>query len=487
MALALDQRIQTWLGNIQPSSDDDPSPIPDPPPYDDFNPKKRRREDSPPRQPRRTLELQPGDPGYNPTKKHNQYPPYIHKIMVDMVKSTRCRPTKIPATSDNRAPSTFQTRYAISYATGTPVRWPIAETVGSDPEPVPQYEQPTSITAEQVSSSATEQIVGYAPASTIHWPQKIKVEPDVEPPPTALTILLKRINDIYAGRGLIPTQFRSMLEGTSLFKEWTWLRGPSSDIHYSPERHKFGNITNPLEVRKIIHQAAVCMKFGAPTSEWNAEVVQRVLEVSLRRENGFGDQLVDFRSTAGCRIDVQGYMSPRPIQPVDFSVYIDPTCDKDPQFTDKIDKLRNRLSNSIFNHIAVRTLAQRPIAFHVHTVAPSADIQCQTRAYVAAQCAFINNVIQLQSRPGSHTPWDWEPHTPAYVLPEFLPTVIVREHKWYLVISKADEEHARIYNIGNTTDSMGVYKIVYALQVLKHWAENEYWPWLQKFLLGSER
>jgi hypothetical protein len=313
--MSLDQRIQIWLGNIQQSIED-PSPTPEPYRNVPSNPMKRRRVDSPPREARRTLELQPDDPGYNPNKTCPQYPPHIEKTLIDMIRSTSYRAPKKRATSNNRVSSESQQQYCsvTSLATGNVERWPIKRRVDPVLEP--------ATTPSRVSSAPTwehllQREVKVEPdTEPVSWPEvklepvtepipmqlppRTKVDPNIQPRPSPLTILLKRINDIYAGRGILSSDFRPIMNATGpipSYRDMAWARGGhESDVHYCTQRHKLGDAPGPGSVEEVMYQTSFCTRVDALPNEWNMEVVQKVLELSFRNEHTCRrPQLVDFR------------------------------------------------------------------------------------------------------------------------------------------------------------------------------------------------
>jgi hypothetical protein len=114
-----------------------------------------------------------------------------------------------------------------------------------------------------------------------------------------LTTLLKRINDIYAGRGILPSEVRVLMKALAGAprKEMAWAQGGSqSDVHYCSQRHKVGHAPSHHCVEKVLHQTSRCMGYDALPQEWNMEVVHKVLELSFRDEDTWGKpQLIDFR------------------------------------------------------------------------------------------------------------------------------------------------------------------------------------------------
>ncbi|KAF5593028.1 hypothetical protein FPCIR_5435 [Fusarium pseudocircinatum] len=518
--MSLDQRVQTWLSNIQQSTDD-LSPLPEP--YADVppNPMKRRRVDSPPRGTWEKM-LSPSDPFYDVKKRCLELQAKNDKLDEEIaIKNRRLeqyakndmlrgklarienRPLKKRATASNQVSSEVQQQYCnfINYSTGKVERRLISRRVESVSQTIVTPSRVTSATGFGSSNSArplrSEEVKVEPDTEPVSWPQQVKanpvtiplpvpsvqttrLEPNIGPPPTALTTLLERINDMYAGRGILSSQLRKiMVDAPRILslQEMTWASGRESDVHYSPQRHELGDMPSPMDVDKLMCRAALCAKTDTPPSEWNMEVVQKVLELSFR-DSGLvvGQDLVDFRcSTDGVIVrDYHPYLgSP---QPPDFCVYVEPTCDAEPDMPFIIKDFQKNCNVYPFNHIDLKSLQHRPIAFHVHTLAQNTNTELQrVRASFAAHLGFLRRLVRLRER---HDYFSLGRHG----LPEFLPGVIVHKHNWFLSILKPGEENARFYRIGDTATSMGVFKIVYALQVLRDWVKTEYWPWMHKLL-----
>lgn len=74
-----------------------------------------------------------------------------------------------------------------------------------------------------------------------------------------------------------------------------------------------------------------------------------------------------------------------------------------------------------------------------------------------------------------------------YPLPDFIPGIIVQGHDWDLVITTTDGQQTQLWQkvtIGTTNTSKGIYQIVYALQILRQWAQDVYWPWLRALIIA---
>ncbi|KAG5809072.1 hypothetical protein H9Q74_009287 [Fusarium xylarioides] len=510
--MSLDQRVQIWLSNIQQSTDD-PSPTPEPYPDVPPNPMKRRRVNSPPRETRQKVKCSSNDTLHDIQKRCLQ-----HRIRIDMLNQElygdAFRPPKKRATANNQVSSELQQQYCnfISYGTGKVERRLISRRVEPIPQTVTTPARVTSATGFGSSNSArplrSEQVKIEPGTEPVSWPRQFKPEPDlepippvqcpqgtrvepvIEPPKTALTILLNRINDIYAGRGIFPHDFQTILDlarTTTIYKDWTWLQNGISRDLFSSRRRVFGRVPGLAQAGKIMHQAALCAQFNAPLSEWNMEVVHKVLEVSLRDENSFGPQLIDFRSTAAGEILREYHLNPDTPQPPDFCVYLDSARDNHTAaIPELITHIQKKLHRKIFNHIDVASLqSQRPIAFHIHNLPHNTSHELQrVRTAVTAHWAFLRALVRLREM-AEVLRYGWRAADPSvYDLPEFLPGVIIYKHNWFLSIWKEGERDARFYGIGDTVTSIGVFKIIYSLQVLQNWVKKEYWPWMQMLLLG---
>ncbi|KAF5600591.1 hypothetical protein FPANT_2254 [Fusarium pseudoanthophilum] len=296
-----------------------------------------------------------------------------------------------------------------------------------------------------------------------------------------LTALLKRINDIYAGRGILPSSRRIFMRALPghMRKELAWARGGSqSDVHYCSQRHEVGHEPGHHCVEKVLHQTSRCMGYDALPQEWNMEVVHKVLELSFRDDSTCRKpQLIDFRCSVDGAIVPEYHTSHDIPKPPDFCVYIDPASDPtSDNMPAPIERFEKHVYRDIFNHIDLRSPRNhRPIAFHIHTLPENTEHELQrVKTASAAHRGFLKRLVRLKEIADNGSRYD---------LPEFLPGIIIYKHNWFLSVSKLDGENARFYGIGDTATSMGVYKIVYALQILRDWVKTVYWPWLQGLLV----
>ncbi|KAF4956542.1 hypothetical protein FSARC_11544 [Fusarium sarcochroum] len=79
---------------------------------------------------------------------------------------------------------------------------------------------------------------------------------------------------------------------------------------------------------------------------------------------------------------------------------------------------------------------------------------------------------------------------PIPQLPKYLFGIIVQGHEWYLVTTAREQGNTAlrgVINFGSTASAKGIYQIICTLQVLKHYVREVYWPWMRDVLLNWPR
>ncbi|GKT97319.1 LOW QUALITY PROTEIN: methyltransferase type 11 [Colletotrichum tofieldiae] len=151
---------------------------------------------------------------------------------------------------------------------------------------------------------------------------------------------------------------------------------------------------------------------------------------------------------------------------VDYTLSIDPEHDADPRVLPAIETFRKKSVFGGVNHTDCDNLRHRPLAYRDQEGGENeAKAQVQMGVWHAAQWNFLashvgGRISTLEYIPGLHVIGrTWTLVATTYVLWQGPP-------------------------IGVTDNPLGVLQIVAALQRLKTWAEDEYWPWYKKELLG---
>ncbi|KAK2470168.1 hypothetical protein H9L39_18316 [Fusarium oxysporum f. sp. albedinis] len=267
--------------------------------------------------------------------------------------------------------------------------------------------------------------------------------------PPSLETLLDQIDLALAGFGLLPLSQRSTLDqlDEETYGDFKWTKQPIlSNFLFSEKRDHLGETPSPEIVHRILHQAAYCNSKSCSEADWNMEVHHRVLEAALRPLQGCQmNQLFDFR------------LSP---------------------------------------------LSDNPIAVSIETKKTGEgweNAKLQMQIWMAAHWQFLRKLLDLRQRAANESSSMKQaegviaPNSEAdkvWQLPKFMPGIIIQGHDWHLIITTPEGEKTIFWqkqSFGDTWSSKGIYKIVYNLQLLRKWAQEEYWTWLRELLLEWPR
>ncbi|EXK77452.1 hypothetical protein FOQG_17839 [Fusarium oxysporum f. sp. raphani 54005] len=323
--------------------------------------------------------------------------------------------------------------------------------------------------------------------------------------PPSLEALLDQIDLALSGFGLLPSSQRSTLDqlDEETYSNFKWTKQPVlSNFLFSEQRDQLGETPPPEIVHRILHQAAYCNSKSCSEADWNMEVHHRVLEAALRPLQGCQmSQLFDFRLSTTASI-IAEYHVTSASKKVDFCMYIDPKCDETTQVSQIIHMLRNILPLGMFNHTNLSPLSDNPIAVSIETKKTGEgweNAKLQMEIWMAAHWQFLRKLLGLRQRaanelssmkqaegviaPNSEADKVWQ-------LPKFMPCIIIQGHDWHLIITTPEGEKTTFWqkqSFGDTWSSKGIYKIIYNLQLLRKWAQEEYWTWLRELLLEWPR
>ncbi|KAJ9412721.1 hypothetical protein QL093DRAFT_2595301 [Fusarium oxysporum] len=252
----------------------------------------------------------------------------------------------------------------------------------------------------------------------------------------------------------------------------------------------------------ILYQAAYCNSKSCSEADWNMEVHHRVLEAALRPLQGCQmSQLFDFRLSTTASI-IAEYHVTSASKKVDFCMYIDPKCDETTQVSQIVHMLRNILPLGMFNHTNLSPLSDNLIAVSIKTKKTGEgweNAKLQMEIWMAAHWQFLRKLLDLRQRAANESSSMKQaegviaPNSEAdkvWQLPKFMPGIIIQGHDWHLIITTPEGEKTIFWqkqSFGDTWSSKGIYKIIYNLQLLRKWAQEEYWTWLRELLLEWPR
>ncbi|KAF5026434.1 hypothetical protein F66182_1499 [Fusarium sp. NRRL 66182] len=373
----------------------------------------------------------------------------------------------------------------------------------------PRSESGTSLASTQSQSQASEKSGYSSPTKQLralesHTRGVIPKELSVfYNKPARLEALLDQIDISSAGIGILPTSQRTLmtqLDG-AIYGDFKWTRQPIlSNLLYSDERDKLGHTPPPETIQWILHEAGRCNSRGCSEADWNVGVHHRVLAAALRPLQGpRRDQFFDFRLSTTASI-IAEYHVASASKKVDFCMYIDANHDELAEVLETIQTLRNILPLGMFNHANLSSLCDSPIAVSIETKKTGEgweNARLQMEVWMAAHWQFLRKLLDLRRRAAnglslmSETAGDLTASSDeAWQLPDFMPGIIIQGHDWHLVITTPDGEKTIFWqkkNLGDTSSSKGIYKTIYNIQLLRKWAQEEYWTWLRELLLGWPR
>jgi hypothetical protein len=201
--------------------------------------------------------------------------------------------------------------------------------------------------------------------------------------------------------------------------------------------------------------------------------------------------------------------APRSQKRVDFCVYIDPEqeddhevkdndkdkpADSTPAAREAVAALRARLPAGVINHTDYRPLRERPVAWSIETKKTGEgwdSATLQLGIWQSAHWSFLRDLVAMQGHgTGTGTGTGTDADNDVDALPGFIPGLIIQGHDWHLVASTHDGDQTVLWQkltLGSTSSTMGIYQIVCALQVLRQWTEQTYWPWLRAVIGASSR
>ncbi|KAF4496606.1 hypothetical protein FAGAP_7233 [Fusarium agapanthi] len=325
--------------------------------------------------------------------------------------------------------------------------------------------------------------------------------------PPSLETLLDQIDLALSGFGLLPSSQRSTLDhlDEETYSDFKFTKQPVlSNFLFSEQRDQLGETPPPEIIHRILHQAAYCNSKNCSEADWNMEVHHRVLEAALRPLRGCQmSQLFDFRLSTTASI-IAEYHVTSASKKVDFCMYIDPKCDETTiaQVSQAIHMLRNILPLGMFNHTNLSPISDSPIAVSIETKKTGEgweNAKLQMEIWMAAHWQFLRKLLDLRQRAANESSLmkqvegviaSTSEADKVWQLPKFMPGIIIQGHDWHLIITTPEGKKITFWqkqSFGDTWSSKGIYKIIYNLQLLRKWAQEEYWIWLRELLLEWPR
>ncbi|PFH55865.1 hypothetical protein XA68_17484 [Ophiocordyceps unilateralis] len=323
----------------------------------------------------------------------------------------------------------------------------------------------------------------------------------LQDPSPDLANLQKTIDDISLGLGILPPSMRDQLAQHRDERLSTMAKNESC---FSAARDEAGPAPSPSSVIDLLDAAFECQENLHAEASWNIEVHSEVLRLALRPpgQPQFG-HLINFMPCSTASIINEYLPTFSTSKNIDFCVYMDP-CHRDPKIQHAIDILRGNLSYGVINYTNYLPLRVRPIAFNIETKKIGEGWDSAALRLGVWQAAHWNMLHYLEDLAApfsvqNSTSATWAiksggesttttSREPAQLL-DFLPGIVVQGHDWYVVIARREKSQAMVWTkmaIGATNSVMGIYQVVHAIQALRKWALDTYWPRLRRTLLASK-
>ncbi|KAJ0163396.1 hypothetical protein CTA2_3069 [Colletotrichum tanaceti] len=202
-----------------------------------------------------------------------------------------------------------------------------------------------------------------------------------------------------------------------------------------------------------------------------------------------------------CRLRLLPYRHPSTSYPstmVDFAIVVRPRSveDKRGPIVQAIDRLQRQLPGQSINHTDHYPFLFDPIVICIETKRPDNGEQkqaLQTGSWQAAQWRFLHHVVEkrlLATDPGCGLRPGPELQKRCQEVLEtlgYLPALFVRGHHWFFAATTRQGHSTTLWrevDLGTTRTVLGVYSIVYAIQLLEQDIRNHFWPWYLEHVLS---
>ncbi|KAK1990395.1 hypothetical protein LX36DRAFT_409805 [Colletotrichum falcatum] len=239
------------------------------------------------------------------------------------------------------------------------------------------------------------------------------------------------------------------------------------DPNTDPASHRW-QFPSVAFVRKIMSRAIQCAVARELESSWNQDVHRPLLDYVFRPEGR--PCSLDFRYCNAASIIPRFRPKTVPSKMVDYCVHVVPTAEEQAQ----INQLCMSRPAASINHTDWGNLSGDPIALSVETKRDGEGLeQALSQIGTWHACQWRSLLHEKQYPPSGI---------------EFLPALIAQGHTWYFVATtRQNSGQAWLYTkmeVGTTETLIGTYQILVALQYLKCWIEDAYWPAFREYMLA---
>ncbi|KAF6515456.1 hypothetical protein HZS61_005362 [Fusarium oxysporum f. sp. conglutinans] len=292
--------------------------------------------------------------------------------------------------------------------------------------------------------------------------------------PDELKTMFRDLQRIGLNKNFLPKQWEATIKARALTDPDFEDLGDFS--YMSPEVEPEHSLPQPemlpallYMVDRIVVESARCSKYFDEPG-WNNLVHSPILNAVFNQRFWPGDEheMVEYSPVITAPVTAVHHMFPHSSAKVDYVVHIQPP----PETQDAVETLYESTSEKSVNHTAFPPLRRSPISLTIETKRYGGN-HAKANAQVCSWQAAQWTCLASQAGEGiKHLP--------------FLPGIVVNGPSWTFVATTRNGDKTTIWTdaaMGSTTSSLGVLKIMGALNKLRQWTIKVYWPWYKKHVL----
>ncbi|EFQ36759.1 hypothetical protein CGRA01v4_15097 [Colletotrichum graminicola] len=341
-------------------------------------------------------------------------------------------------------------------------------------------------------SSPTKRLAAVSLADTPLESREFATGVDTPPAGPALDMFDKMEYLANNTAGLLPWAMRASFHEYA--KNGRVPRIDDSAFDASGQRDRLGPTPSVDDVRDILQEALRCQGLVHTEHGWNCSVHFPLLKLALHGAGGRKKQLVDLDLCTHAK-PLPAYRSPytsRPTHMVDFCINLCPR-QAGPEYAyavRAIDLMRTKLPYNSINHTGHNPLLRDPISVSIETKRPAEGEQkqaLQVGVWQAAQWQHLEELVRMRLLEAGEPLCTQERCYEVLDQLAFLPAIFVRGHEWSFAATMREGQKTILWRevpMGTTRNVLGIYRIVYAIQLLAEYSRNHFWPWYLRAVLG---
>ncbi|KAF4922554.1 hypothetical protein CGCVW01_v005219 [Colletotrichum viniferum] len=316
----------------------------------------------------------------------------------------------------------------------------------------------------------------------------------VQTPPAGPALdMFDKMEDLNNNEGLLPEAMRPV------FQEYAKIgkvpRIGNAAFGNSGQRDALGSTPSVDRVLDLLQEAMRCQELVHTEHGWNCSVHFPLLKLAIHGADGRKKQLVDLDSCTHAKplLAYRSRSGYTPTHMVDFCINLCPR-QAGPDYAhavNAIDVLRTELTDNSINHTGHNPLLRDPISVSIETKRPDEGNQkqaLQIGVWQTAQWRHLEKLVQMRLDADGEPPQTRQERCDEVLGQlDYLPALLVRGHDWYFAATRKEGRKTVLWRevpIGTTRSVLGIYRIIYAIQLLAEHSRDCFWPWYLRAILG---